>query len=79
MTDRRLWIRDGNTWRLTKYPGWSIVDTGRKGRRDRYVIINPDGNVNRDWHRAHMHKKLPGLNEAKWSAEVQAKYLAGDF
>ena len=79
MTDHRLWIRDGNTWRLTKYPGWSVTDTGRKGRRDRYVIVDPAGNVDRDWHRAHMDKKLPGLNDAKWSAEVGARFRAGDY
>jgi hypothetical protein len=77
VTDHRLWIRDGSTWRCTKYPGWLIRDTGRKGRRDRYVIVHPDGTEDRDWHRGHMDKNPPGLNEAKWSAEVKAEY--GNF
>jgi len=26
-----------------------------------------------------MDKKLPGLNDAKWSAEVGARFRAGDY
>ena len=41
------------------------------------MIVHPDGTEDRDWHRGHMDKNPPGLNEAKWSAEVKAEY--GNF
>jgi hypothetical protein len=76
MKEGRRWVRDGKTYKSTAYPGWKILDTERKGKRDRYVIVRPDGTQDRDWHRAHLHKKLPGLNEAMWSAEARARIPA---
>jgi hypothetical protein len=67
------WVRDGTSWRSTVFPGWRIVDTGQKDRRDRYVIVRPDGTEDRNWHKAHMHKRRPGLSEAQWSAEARAR------
>jgi hypothetical protein len=67
------WTRDGTTWNSTVFPGWRITDTGQRGKRDRYVIVHPDGTEDRDWHRAHMHKKYLSLNDAQWSAEARAR------
>lgn len=75
MADHRRWRRDGSEWHSLAYPGWKIRDTGRKGRRDRYVIIDPEGNENTTWHRAHSSVKVPGLNHAMWSAEARADFL----
>jgi hypothetical protein len=74
MTAERRWTRDGDTWHSNVYPGWRVTDTGRKGRRDRYVIVRPDGSQDSTWHLAHQHKKLPGLNDAMWSAEAHGKF-----
>lgn len=67
------WYREGSTWHCLACPGWAIRDTGRKGRRDRYVIVRPDGTENDHWHQAHQDKKHPGLREAMWSAEAHAR------
>lgn len=74
MKELSRWRRDGSTWFSQEFPGWQVQDTGRKGKRDRYVIVQPDGTEDSTWHRAHMHKKHLSLNDAFWSAEVRAKY-----
>lgn len=73
---RSRWKREGDSWESQVYPGWAVHDTGRKGRRDRYVIVSPSGEVDAGWHRAHTDKNPPGLTEAKWSAEVRAAAAA---
>lgn len=67
MSSRR-WVRDGSSWFLM---GWEVRDTGRSKRRDRYVIVAPDGTVNSEWHLAYMHKKQPVLNDAKEAVETR--------
>lgn len=69
----RRWVRDGAVWRSPAFPGWAVRDTGRRGRRDRYVIVRPDGSQDSEWHKAHMDKKRPGLADAQWSAEARAE------
>jgi hypothetical protein len=75
VTGSPKWVREGDTWHSREHPGWRVTDTGRKGRRDRYVIVSPDGTENHDWHRAHLDVRNPGLNHAKWSAEAWARLL----
>lgn len=70
------WVRSGTTWLSVRYPGWRVEDTGRRGKRDRYVIVSPDGTRYGLWHQAYMHKAVPALNDAKEAAETRARYAS---
>ena len=69
------WERDGNTWTCALYPGWKITDTGKRGKRDRFVITSPDGVVDTTWHQAHMDIKKPMFVHARFSAEASAAFF----
>lgn len=75
MAGKPHWERDGMAWACAAYPGWAVRDTGRRGRRDRYVIIRPDGTTDGTWHRAYMDVRKPGLNHALEAATVRAAAL----